>query len=108
MSTQGVSGFGREMNLAAGRTARRLRSLPSRLGGGGGPLGEDVADAADFGAYAFQFFFYVLVSAVQVIDAVDDGLAVGDQRREHERGGSADAPGQASIRAQRVCASHDG
>jgi hypothetical protein len=49
---------------------------PSRLRGGCGSFGEDVADAADFGAYGFQFFLDVLVAAVQVVDAVDDGLAI--------------------------------
>jgi hypothetical protein len=52
----------------------------SGLDGSRGSLGEDVADTPDFGAYCLQFFFDVLVATVQVIDAVDDGFAVSDQR----------------------------
>jgi hypothetical protein len=43
----------------------------------GKTLGEHVADAADLGAYGFQFFFDFFVAAVDVVDAVDYGLAVG-------------------------------
>jgi hypothetical protein len=42
------------------------------------PLREHVADAADLGANSFQFFFDLFVASVDVVDAVDDGLAVGD------------------------------
>src|ERR1035441_6065736 len=52
-------------------------------------LAEDVAHASDLGAYGAEFFFEVLVAAVEVVDAVEDGLAVGDQGGEHERCGGA-------------------
>src|ERR1019366_9518752 len=80
----------------------------SRLGGGCGSFGEDVAHAADFGAHSFQFFFDVLVAAVQVIDAVDDGLAVRDQGGEHERGGGAQVRGEDGGGAERSSAADDG
>ena len=41
------------------------------------PLREHVADAADLGANGFQFFFDLFVASVDVVDAVDYGLAVG-------------------------------
>ena len=50
---------------------------------------EDVAHAADLGAYAAEFFFEALVAAVEVVDAVEDGFAVGDQGSEDEGGGGA-------------------
>jgi hypothetical protein len=34
------------------------------------------------GAYGFQLFFDFFVAAVDVVDAVDDGFAVGDQGGE--------------------------
>ena len=51
---------------------------------------EDVAHAADLGADAAELFFEVLVAAVEVVDAVEDGFAVGDQRGEDQRGGGAE------------------
>jgi hypothetical protein len=41
-------------------------------------LRQDVADPADLGADGFQFFFDFFVAAVDVVDAVDDGFAIGD------------------------------
>src|SRR6476660_58878 len=43
-------------------------------------LGEYLADAANLRAHAFELFFNALISAINVVDAVDDGFAVGDQR----------------------------
>ena len=48
-------------------------------------VAEDVAEAADLGADAAEFFFEVLVAAVEVVDAVEDGFAIGDERGEDER-----------------------
>ena len=45
---------------------------------------EDVAHAADLCAYAAEFFLEVFVAAVEVVDAVEDGFAVGYERREYE------------------------
>ena len=56
------------------------------MGRGCGSFGEHVADAADFGAQRFEFLFDMLVAAIEVIDAVDDGLAIGDERGEHQLG----------------------
>jgi hypothetical protein len=41
------------------------------------PSGEHVAYAFDLGAYGFQFFFDFFVAAVDVVDAVDNGFAIG-------------------------------
>ena len=40
-------------------------------------LREHVAYAFDLGAYGFQFFFDLLIAPVDVVDAIDDGFAVG-------------------------------
>ena len=45
---------------------------------------EDVSHAADLGAHAAELLFEVLVAAVDVVDAVEDGFAVGDQGGEDE------------------------
>src|SRR6266702_2106357 len=58
--------------------------------GGATVFAEDVAHAADLGSYAAELVFEVLVAAVEVVDAVEDGLAVGDQGGEDERGGGAE------------------
>lgn len=52
-------------------------------------FGKKIANTADFGADGFQFFFDVLVTAIEVVDAVDDGLSVGDEGGEHKRSGGA-------------------
>jgi hypothetical protein len=52
-------------------------------------LAEDVAHAADLGAYAAELLFEVLVAAVHVVDAVEDALAVGDEGGEDEGCGGA-------------------
>ena len=36
----------------------------------------------------------MLVAAVNVIDAIDDGFSIGHQRGENERGGGAEITGQ--------------
>ena len=51
---------------------------------------EDVAHAADLGADAAELLFEALVAAVHVVDAVEDGLAVGDEGGEDEGGGGAE------------------
>src|ERR1700679_1963834 len=51
---------------------------------------EDVAHAADLGADVAEFFFEVFVAAVEVIDAVEDSFAVGDEGGEDERCGGAE------------------
>ena len=47
------------------------------------------AHAADLRSDTTQFFFNLLVSAIDVIDAVEDGFAIGDQSGDDEGGGSA-------------------
>ena len=49
-------------------------------------LAENISHAADLGADAAEFFFDVLVAAVHVVDAVEDGFAVGDESGEDEGG----------------------
>ena len=44
----------------------------------GGFPGKHLADAANLRAHTFQLFFDVLVSAVDVVDTVDNRLAVGN------------------------------
>ena len=51
---------------------------------------EDVAHAVNLGADAAQLFFDALVAAVHVIDAVENGFAIGDEGRQDERGGGAE------------------
>ena len=67
-------------NLLCGGYYRYL----SGLRGSRSAPGEDIAYASYFGSDTFQFFFDVLVAAVQMIDAIDDGLAVGNQGGEDE------------------------
>ena len=68
-----------------GTAARDPRGTDKRLTqmllvDGGFTARENLPDAANLRPYAFQLFFDVLVAAIDVIDAIDDGLAVGDQR----------------------------
>jgi hypothetical protein len=46
-------------------------ALRSR-GRGRRSLGQDLSDAANLGAYAFEFFFDVFVAAIDVVHAIDD------------------------------------
>ena len=56
-----------------------------RSGRGGGLLAQDLADATNLGAYAFEFFFDIFVAAIDVVDPVNDGLAIGNQGGQHQR-----------------------
>ncbi len=47
-------------------------------------IGEDVAHATDLRANAAQLLFNPLISAVDMVNAVEDGLAVGNQSGEHQ------------------------
>src|SRR6267378_3252970 len=58
--------------------------------GGAAVFREDVAHAADLSAYSAEFVFEVFVASVEVVDAVEDGLAVGDESGEDQRGGGAE------------------
>ena len=49
-------------------------------------LAKDVPHAADLGSDAAEFLFEVLVAAIEMVDAVEDGFAICDQRREDEGG----------------------
>jgi hypothetical protein len=53
------------------------------------PLTEDVSEASDLGAHAAEFLLNLLIAAIDVIDAIKDGFAVGDEGGEDERGGGA-------------------
>ena len=50
----------------------------------GGLFGKHFSDTADLGTHALQLLFDVLVAAVDVVDAVDDRLAVRNQGSEHQ------------------------
>src|ERR1700761_1217731 len=56
---------------------------------GGCLVRKDVSKPADFSPHATQFFLDPLVSAIDVVDAVEDRLAFGDHGRKDERSGSA-------------------
>jgi hypothetical protein len=56
----------------------RLSEEKLRPGWDGGFLGQDFPDAANLGADAAQFLFDIFVAAVDVIDAVDNGFAIGN------------------------------
>ncbi len=58
----------RSIEPFAGEGARATRTI----------LWKHVADAFDLRAHPFEFFFDFFVAAVDVVDAVDDGFAVGD------------------------------
>ena len=48
-------------------------------------FGQQFADPANLRADAFEFLFNLLVAAVDVVDAVDNRLAIGNQRGQHQR-----------------------
>ena len=54
--------------------------------GSGGAFGQDLTDAANLCAHAFQLLFNPLIAAIYVIDAVDDGFTIGNQRGDDQRG----------------------
>src|SRR6267142_132518 len=59
----------------------------------GARLGAWGMDAGDVGAYALQLFYYAFVAAIDVVDAVDDGFAAGDQGGEDQAGAGAEVGG---------------
>jgi hypothetical protein len=73
-----------------GLEARTLHKRDLFRGSLGLFFAEDVSHAADLGAYAAELLFKVLVATVEVVDAVEDGLAVGDEGGQDERGGGAE------------------
>ena len=40
---------------------------------------KELTDAADFSSYGAQLFFDAFVAAIDVINAIDDGLTLGDE-----------------------------
>src|SRR5579863_1708543 len=75
---------------------------------GGGFLGEHFADAFDLRADSLELLFNIFVAAVDVVDAVDDGFAVGDQGGEDERSRGAEIAGQDGGGAEGSLAADDG
>src|SRR6267142_1981104 len=59
----------------------------------GARLGAWGVDAGDVGAYALQLFYYAFVAAIDVVNAVDDGFAVGDQGGEDQAGAGSEVGG---------------
>ena len=49
-------------------------------------IGEDIAEAANLGAHAAQLFLNVFIAAVHVVNAVENGLTVGDEGGQNQRG----------------------
>ena len=47
--------------------------------------GKELTDAADFRSYPAQLFFDTFVAAIDVIDAINDGLAIGNKSSEYQR-----------------------
>ena len=93
------------------RVARGYRYTlcsPHLLLHGGGFFGEHFSDALDLRADSFELFFDVFVATVDVVDAVDDGFAVGDESGEDERGGGAEVAGQDGGGAERSFAADYG
>ena len=59
-----------------------LSSDPGR--DSGCAFGEHFADALDLGAHAAKFFFNALITAINVINAVENGFAFGDESSNHQ------------------------
>ena len=55
-------------------------------------LGQDLTHAANLGADALELLFNALIAAIDVVDAVDHGLAVG-----HQRGQTSEALARRSV-----------
>src|SRR5512142_2742989 len=72
------------------------------------PFGQHFADALHLSADRAQLFFNALVAAVDVVDAIDDGFAVGDEGGEDERGGGAEIAGEDGGAAKGCFAADDG
>jgi hypothetical protein len=48
-------------------------------------LGKDFTDAADLSANTLELFFDAFITAVHVIDTVNDGFTVGNQSGDDQR-----------------------
>src|SRR5262245_59797756 len=53
--------------------------------GSGGAFGQDFADAANLCADALELLFNPLIATVDVVNAVENGLAISHEGRDHER-----------------------
>src|SRR6202040_1289183 len=71
-------------------------------------LWEHVADAFDLGADGLEFFFDFFVAAIDMVDPVDNGFAVGDQGGEDQRGASAQVGGEDGGGAERSFTDYHG
>jgi hypothetical protein len=54
---------------------------------------QHVSDAADLGSDGAELFFDLFVASIDVVDAVDDGFAVGDQGCQNQRSAGAQVTG---------------
>src|SRR5271163_354027 len=70
----------------------------------GGPLWDERANATDLCSYRAQLLFDSLVTAVDVVHAIDDGFTIGDQRRNNQRGRGPQIAGQYGGAAERSLA----
>src|SRR5450631_3058200 len=71
-------------------------------------LRKDVSHAANLGTDAAEFLFDAFVAAIHVIDAVEDGLAIGDEGSQHKRGGCAQVGTHDCGRGETGGAAHGG
>ena len=60
----------------------------------------------DLCAQLHEFFFYALVAAIDVINAVDQGFALRDQTRQHQPGRSPQIGGHDRRPDQRLATCH--
>src|SRR5271155_6084234 len=70
------------------------------------PISEDVSHAPDLSPNAAQLFFDVLITAVHVVDAVENRFAIGDKRSQHQRSRSPQIGAHHGRRRERRLAAH--
>src|SRR5581483_3617289 len=75
---------------------------------GNGLLGENLSNSSDLRTHAAQLLLDMLVATVNVVDAVHNGLAVGNQRSQHQRSRRPQVGSQHRRRAQGSLPFHDG
>src|SRR6266508_2948921 len=54
---------------------------------------KDLSEPLHLRSYPAQLLFNALIAAVDVVDAIDDGLVFGHQRGQHQRGRGAQVAG---------------
>src|SRR5260370_2207198 len=67
-----------------------------------------LADAPDLRANATNFFFSTLIAAINVVDAIENGFAIGDKSGNHQRSGGPQIGALDGGAAEWGLAAHDG